>query len=94
MNSLEKNFISIFTKARNNMKEKIITPIQKSILKKRGLIETVIGQLKNICQIEHSRHRSPTNAFANMIAGLIAYQFKKRKPNITISDKHVLSYGK
>jgi hypothetical protein len=48
-------------------------------LGKRGIVETVIDQLKNCCQIKHSRHRSPTNAFVNIILGLIAYCFKPRK---------------
>jgi hypothetical protein len=31
------------------------------MLRKRSIIETIIDQLKNISQIEHSRHRSPVN---------------------------------
>ena len=55
---------------------------QQFYLSKRGLIETVNDQLKNICQIEHTRHRKPANAFVNLISGLIAYSFKLRKPSI------------
>jgi hypothetical protein len=42
-----------------NMKQKLVKLMDKILLRKRALIETVNDQLKNICQIEHSRHRSP-----------------------------------
>ncbi len=38
---------------------------EKILLRKRALIETVNGQLENICQIEHTRHRSLDNFVAN-----------------------------
>ncbi|WP_342268280.1 transposase [Candidatus Tisiphia endosymbiont of Empis tessellata] len=79
---LKKQAVDIFTKVRKNMKVRIMTEIQEFFLGKRGIVETVIDQLKNCCQIEHSRHRSPTNAFVNIISGLIAYCFKPRKPAI------------
>lgn len=49
--------------------------MDKVILRKRAIIETVNDVLKNTCQIEHSRHRSFNNFLTNMIAGLIAYSF-------------------
>lgn len=39
-------------------------------------------ELKNICQVEHSRHRSVANYFNNIFAALIAYNFKDRKPSL------------
>jgi hypothetical protein len=77
---LKKQGIEIFTKVKKNMKQKIITPLQKWFLKKRGIIETVFDQLKNVCQIEHTRHRSPTNAMVNVVAGLVMYQIKQKNP--------------
>jgi hypothetical protein len=38
--------------------------------------------LKNICQIEHSRHRSLQNFIMNLIAALGAYCFFDKKPSI------------
>ena len=64
------------------MKKNIINQTQQFFLSKRGIIETVNDQLKNVCQIEHTRHRKPENAFVNLILGLIAYVFKLRKPSI------------
>lgn len=61
----------------------------KKWAKKRSLIETVIGQNKAVCDLEHSRHRSVTNAFVNIYASLIAYSFYERKPvaGINLGDR-------
>jgi hypothetical protein len=57
----------------------------KLLLRKRSIIETVNDQLKkNISQTEHSRHRSPVNFFVNLIAGLVAYSFREKKPSLNI----------
>src|SRR5213080_3171996 len=56
----------------------------KLLLRKRSLVETINDQLKNISQIEHSRHRSPFNFFVNLIAGLVAYTFREKKPSLNI----------
>lgn len=61
----------------------------KKWAKKRGLIETVIGQTKQVCDLEHTRHRSASNAFVNVYASLVAYSFYERKPvaRVDISDR-------
>jgi hypothetical protein len=46
------------TKTRKNMKKMTLDVFDKALLRKRSFIETIIDQLKNIRQIEHSRHRS------------------------------------
>ncbi|TYP74439.1 DDE family transposase [Nitrosomonas communis] len=56
----------------------------KLLLGKCSIIETVNDQLKNISQIEHSRHRSVFNFFVNLIAGLVAYTFREKKPSLNI----------
>ena len=56
MKKLKKQSIELFTKVKKNMNDRIISNNQSFYLNKRGIIETVIDQLKNICQIEHSRH--------------------------------------
>ncbi|MDT0648113.1 transposase, partial [Zunongwangia sp. F260] len=67
---------------RNNMKNSLMTLSDKILLRKRSIIETVNDELKNICQIEHSRHRSFGNFMTNLICGLIAYSFLPKKPSI------------
>ena len=65
------------------MKTKLVTPMQDAILlRKRAICETIIDQLKNIMQIEHSRHRSPKNFLTNLFSALIAYNFTDKKPSL------------
>ena len=59
----------------------------KRLLGRRSIIETIIEQLKNISQIEHSRHRSVDNFFVNLIAVIIAYCHRPHKPSIQLDPK-------
>ena len=74
--------VQLITSVRNNMKNSLMTMTYKILLIKRSVIETVNDELKNICQIEHSRHRSFGNFLVNIITGLIAYSFLPKKPSI------------
>jgi hypothetical protein len=65
-----------------NMKNKLLSVFDKILLRKRAIIETIIDQLKNISQIEHSRHRSPMNFLVNLVCGLIAYCRQPKKPSL------------
>jgi len=56
----------------------------KILLRKRAIIECVNDFLKNICDIEHSRHRSINNFFTNVISALVAYSFLPKKPSISL----------
>lgn len=53
----------LVTKLRKKMKNRLISMFDKIMLRKRAIIESVTDQLKNISQIEHSRHRSVANCF-------------------------------
>lgn len=74
--------IQLITGIRNNMKNCLLELKDKILLRKRSIIETINDELKNICQIEHSRHRSLANFLSNLISGLIAYSFFPKKPAI------------
>ena len=74
--------LHLITHIKNNMKNSLMTMSDKNLLRKRSIIETVNDELKNICLIEHSRHRSFTNFLSNIVAGLIAYSFLPKKPSI------------
>lgn len=74
--------VHLVTGIRNNMKNSLMTMNDKIMLRKRSVIETVNDELKNICQVEHSRHRSFVNFIVNLIAGLAAYSFFPKKPSI------------
>lgn len=78
--------LTLITKIKKNMKNKLMPFWNKLLLRKRAIIESVIDQLKNISQIEHSRHRSPTNFVANLLAGLVAYQLKPKKPSLHVDQ--------
>jgi len=79
-----KKGVQLVTKLRNNMKNRLMKVYDKLMLRKRSIVETVFDQLKNISQIEHSRHRSPANFMVNLLAGLIAYSLKEKKPSVSI----------
>ena len=72
---LFENGVHLITGIRTNMKNQLMSLSDKIILRKRSLIETVNDQLKNICMIEHSRHRSFHNFLNNILTGIIAYSF-------------------
>jgi DDE family transposase len=79
--------LRLITKLRKNMRNRLVTFAEKVLLRKRAIIETIYDQLKNICQIEHSRHRSPRNFLVNLLAGLIAYCHQPKKPSLDLG-KH------
>ena len=58
--------------------------LSDKLLRRRAVIELVIDQLKNISQIEHSRHRLPVNCLVNLVCRLIAYCHQFRKPSLLI----------
>jgi hypothetical protein len=74
--------IEFFAKPRRDMKNKLMRYHDKLLSRKRSIIETINDQLKNISQIEHSRHRSPVNFCVNLLCGLIAYCHQPKKPSL------------
>lgn len=45
----------------------------KLLLRKRAIIETVNDELKNIAQVEHSKHRCFDNFIVKMLGAIAAY---------------------
>jgi transposase len=82
---LQQQNIELITKVRKNMKPIERTPFDQALLRQRSLIETVFDELKNLCQIEHTRHRSPMNFVVNLMAGIIAYCLMPNKPRIPLT---------
>jgi hypothetical protein len=76
--------VQLITRLRKNMKNRLMPLLDKLLLRKRAIIESIVDQLKNISQIEHTRHRSPTNCFINIVAGLIAYCHQPKKPSLNL----------
>lgn len=77
--------LQMITRSKKNMKNRLLPLIDRILLRKRALIESVNDQLKNICQIEHSRHRSLWNFLVNLLAGLVAYTYQEKKPSLDIA---------
>ena len=78
--------VHLITKIKKNMKNSLMLLQDKIALRKRALIETVNDELKNICQIEHTRHRSFENFTTNLLSVLIAYSFFDKKPSINLQE--------
>ena len=76
--------IRFITKLKSNMKNRIMLFLDRIMLRRRAIIETIIDQLKNISQIEHSRHRSMINFIINVLCGVIAYCLRPVKPSLDI----------
>ncbi len=83
---LETLNLQMITKLRRNMKNRLLPLSDALLLRKRAIIETIIDQLKNISQIEHSRHRSAVNFIVNVLCGLIAYCRKEKKPSLGLGQ--------
>ena len=80
----------LITPIRKNMQNRLVVLEDKLLTRKRFVIETIVDQLKNISQIEHSRHRSTTNYIVNFIAGLIACTGQAKKPSLHLSEKDMV----
>lgn len=74
--------LHFITKRRKNMRPQTLQATDRVLLRKRALIESVNDELKNVCQIEHTRHRSPYNFLVHLLAGLIAYCHQPKKPSL------------
>ncbi|WP_350283860.1 transposase, partial [Nitrosomonas sp.] len=74
----------LITPLRKNMRPVPRTSFEKAILRRRSLIETVFDELKNLCQIEHTRHRSLFNFIVNLMAGIVAYCLSDNKPTLNL----------
>jgi IS5 family transposase len=82
--SLREKGIELITKARKNMEQPQLTVMNAFLLRKRAIIESVIDQLKNISQVEHTRHRAFTGFLWNLAAALIAYCRQPKKPSLDL----------
>lgn len=85
---LFENGLQLITRIKKNMKNKLMPIADKILLRKRAIIETINDQLKNISQIEHTRHRSLWGFMVNLIGGLIAYSYRDKKPSLQFNNSN------
>ena len=83
--------IHLIPTLRKNMKPAPRTDFEKALLRRRCLIEPVFDELKNLCQIEHTRHRSIGNFLVNLMAGIVAYCLSDNKPTLKLMRANVLA---
>ncbi len=79
---LLKRGLHLVTQVRKNMRNKLMPLMDRLLLRKRSLVESVYHQLKDVMQVEHTRHRSPINFMANLLSGLAAYTLYDKKPKM------------
>ncbi len=78
--NLLKRGLHLITRVRKNMKSIPLNVADKILLNGRNIAETIIGRIKEFSSLNISKHRSVTNAFANVCAAIIAYQLNPIKP--------------
>jgi hypothetical protein len=81
---LRQRGIHLITHLKSNMKNRLLLLSDKLLLRRRSILETITDKLKNISQIEHTRHRSLANLMVNVVAGLIAYSHQPKKPSLAL----------
>lgn len=79
---LHERGLKLVTGIKKNMDNKLMLLLEKALLRKRSIIETVFDYLKNKFEIEHTRHRSIWNFLVHILSTLIVYSLKPTKPSI------------
>jgi hypothetical protein len=79
--------VEIITKYRKKMGLQPLSYKKSYYLRHRGLIETVFDCLKNLCDLDHTRHRTgppggPINFLVNIWSALLAYTFFDQWPEV------------
>ena len=74
--------ITLITKIKKNMKNRLMDMTDKIMLMKRYFIETIFSSIKSLNTFVHHRHRSSSNAFVHLFAALIHYQIRTDKPSL------------
>ncbi|MEX0848963.1 MAG: IS982 family transposase [Candidatus Dependentiae bacterium] len=74
--------IQLIHRIRKNMKNKLMDLFDKLLLRKRGVIESVIGILKAQYNLENVNFRSPMSLVVHVCATISAYSFRENKPAI------------
>jgi hypothetical protein len=87
---MQEHAVELITKVRSNMKPAVMAAFDRFLLRKRAIVESIYDQLKNISQIEHTRHRSLVGFMVNVLGGLIAYCHQPKKPTLNLDFLHAI----
>ena len=83
--------IQLITPLKKNRKTVPRTAFEKALLRRRSLLETVFDDLKTLCQLEHTRHRSVSNFVVNLMAGILTYCLSDHKPTLKLMRVNALA---
>jgi hypothetical protein len=83
--------LQLITRVRKNRKNHLMPLSDTLLVRTRAILESIIDQLTHISQIEHSRHRSPTNVVVHVIAGLLASSHQAKKPGLHLDQRVLLA---
>ena len=90
MKCLWQRGLHLLTSIRPNMKNDLMPLLDKLLLRKRSIIETLFDKLKSGMRLEHTRHRSPIHAFLHILSCLAAYSLAEAKGNMaTVTIPHL-----
>ena len=70
------------TSIRRNRKNNLLPLLDRVLLRKRFIIETLFEVLKSTMGLEPTRHRSPVNALVHILSCLAAYTLAQPKVHI------------
>ena len=84
---LQEKGVHLITKLKGRMRNKLMPLLDKLLLRKRALIESVGEQLQPVCQIAHTRHRSVYNASVHILGALVAYTGHEHKPALHFTEQ-------
>ncbi len=73
--------MELITKSRRNMKHRqydTLSEENKRFLRKRNLVETVIGEIKRLTNITATKIKNVFNYFVNIFSSILTYQLKIR----------------
>jgi len=76
------NGLELVKKPKRNMRSLPVPHWKNKLINMRPVIESVFDIMGTVCDIDHTRHRSPINAISHVLAGLIAYQSLEQKPAV------------
>ncbi len=68
--------LKLVTSIKKGMQNSLMALNEKILLRKRSIIETVFGSLKNKFEIEHTRHRSTVNFLVHIFSTLVSYSMQ------------------
>ena len=72
------------------MKGALMSVSDRLLLRKRAIIETVNDELKNIAQVEHSRHRNFDNFIVNILGLLrLIVCFLRHCPKFCVNGNRI-----